>query len=201
MIPLLMLVLAALPPTGRGRQDRVASDGAAALAVFDHGQDWNQFLSAVVAQRERWAANAARASVPPALARRLARTASGLRVLIVAQDWCVDSANTVPYIARLAVSAGVPLRIVDRAAGASMMARYRTRDGRSVTPLVVLLRRDRVAGAWVERPAPLQRFFESMVSDPEARRQFENRQAWYDKDGGRTTMAEIVELAERSPSR
>jgi Thioredoxin len=201
MIPLLVLVLAALAPSGRDQQDRGVADGAAALAVFDKGQEWSSFLAAVTTQRERWTANAARGSVPPDLARRLQRTASGLRLLIVAQDWCIDSANTVPYIARLATSAGVPVRIVDRAAGAPMLERYRTRDGRSVTPLVVLLRQKRVDGVWVERPAPLQRFFASMVSDVDARRQFENRQAWYDKDAGRTTMMEIVELAERRTGR
>jgi Thioredoxin len=173
---------------------------AETLAIFDKAPAWREFLTSVKAQREKWNGNAARATVPPELAARMARAAPGLRLLIVAQDWCLDSVNTVPYVARLASSAQIPVRIVDRAAGQPLMDRYRTRDGRTVTPLVILLRQDRVAGAWVERPAPLQKAFESIATDPEARKRFENRQAWYDADGGRTTMEEIVALAERPAS-
>jgi hypothetical protein len=173
-------------------------DAAAALAIFDKAPTWNEFVARVEAQRDRWNGNAARATVPPELAARMTRAAPGLRLLIVAQDWCLDSVNTVPYIARLASEARVPVRVVDRTAGEPLMNRFRTRDGRTVSPIVVLLRDDRVAGAWVERPAPLQKAFESIATNPEARKQFENRQAWYDADGGRTTMEEIVGLAERS---
>jgi len=168
-----------------------------ALAIFDKAPDWSQFLAGVKTQRDRWTANAARAAVPADIAERMTRAAPGLRFLVVAQDWCVDSANTVPYIARLASSAQIPLRVVDRVAGEPLMKRYRSRDGRMVTPLVIVIRQERVIGTWVERPAPLQKAFESMVTDPEARRQFEQRQAWYDADGGRTTMTEIVALAQR----
>ncbi len=175
--------------------------GEPALALFDKAPAWSAFLAGVTAQRDRWNANAARAAVPPALAERMARAAPGLRLLIVAQDWCLDSVNTVPYIARLAASAQIPVRIIDRTAGEPLLERYRSKDGRTVTPLVVLLRGDRVAGAWVERPAPLQQAFEEMANDPEAHRLFADRQAWYDTDAGRTTMTEIIALAERTASR
>jgi hypothetical protein len=192
MIWMLTLWLFAVPA-----QDRGAADGAA-LAIFDKAAAWSDFLAGVKTQRERWVRNTERATVPSALTERMGRASRGLRLLIVAQDWCVDSANTVPYIARLAASAQIPVRVVDRVAGEPLMKRYRTPDARMVTPLVIVLRQDRVLGTWVERPAPLQQAFESMLSDPEARRRFENRQAWYDTDAGVTTMAEIVALAERS---
>lgn len=192
MIWMLTLWLAGVPAQAPG-----APDGTT-LAIFDKAAAWSDFLAGVKMQRERWVRNTERATVPPALAERMRRASHGLRLLIVAQDWCVDSANTVPYIARLAASAQIPVRVVDRVDGEALMARYRTRDARMVTPLVIVLRQDRVAGTWVERPAPLQQAFESMLKDPEARRRFENRQAWYDTDAGVTTMTEIVTLAERS---
>ncbi len=178
------------PPNG--------DESAAARAVFDKAPAWSQFLAGVVVQRERWTGNAARAAVPPALADRWTRAASNLRLLIVAEDRCLDSANTVPYIARLATTAQVPVHVVDRAAGEAVLNQHRSRDGRTVTPVVVLMRGDRVVGAWVERPAPLQQAFEAMGIDPAARKRFDDRQAWYDEDAGRTTMAEIVALAERT---
>jgi hypothetical protein len=196
MIWVLTLWLAAVAP--QDRSVGTQGEDAVALAVYASAPAWDQFLAGVKAQRERWIGNAARATVPSNLAARIARAAPGLRLLIVAQDWCVDSVNTVPYIARLAASAQIPARIVDRDAGAEIMSRYRTRDARMVTPLVVLIREDRVVGTWVERPAPLQQAFASMATDADARRRFADRQAWYDADGGRTTMAEIVALAERA---
>jgi Thioredoxin len=192
VIWLLTLWLAAAAPQGRA-----AADDAVALAIFDTAPGWSDFLAGVKAQRERWTGNAARATVPADLADRMVRAARGLKLLVVAQDWCVDSANTIPYVARLAVSAQVPVRIVDRAAGEPLMKRFRSRDGRTVTPIVIVIRQDRVIGAWVERPVPLQQAFESMVTDPAARRLFEDRQAWYDADGGRTTMTEVLAVAER----
>ena len=202
MVVLLTLLLAIAAAQGRGAvpEGRGHAEGEA-LAIFDKAPAWSEFLAGVKAQRERWIGNASHATVPANLTERMARVAPGLRLLVVAQDWCVDSVNTVPYIARLAASAGIPVRIVDRTAGEQLMNRYRSRDGRTVTPLVLLIRRDRVVGTWVERPAPLQQSFEAMATDPEARRRFAERQAWYDADGGRTTMTEIVSLAERTGSR
>jgi hypothetical protein len=62
---------------------------------------------------------------------------------------------------------------------------------------VVLLRRGQDVGAWVERPAPLQRLFHSLA-DPASARQFADRERWYVADRGRTTLTEFVQLAERT---
>jgi hypothetical protein len=166
--------------------------------VFDRGVSFDAFLASATSQRELWHDNASRAEVAPELIDRFRRVAAGLRLVIVAEDWCPDSANTVPYIARLAADTSVDARIVDRAAGAALMDRHRTPDGREATPTVVLLRDGRDAGAWVERPAPLQSLFLSIAIDPEAARRFADRQAWYAADRGRTTLEEVVALAERS---
>jgi hypothetical protein len=136
--------------------------------------------------------------MPPDAVNRLKRVREGLRVLIVAEDSCPDSVHTVPYIANVAAAAGVDVRIVDLAAGESLTSAHRTRDGRPVTPIVVLLRNDRDVGAWVERPAALQQLFFAMASTPESAHQFAERATWYDKDRGRTTIAEFVALAVRT---
>jgi hypothetical protein len=90
------------------------------------------------------------------------------------------------------------MRIVDRGSGAGMMKRHPAPDGRGVTPIVVLLRRGIEVGAWVERPSVLQSLFQSIGTNPENARQFAQRQAWYEADGGRTTVAEVVALAEQN---
>jgi hypothetical protein len=182
----------------RPSSSQVASHNVEPARVFDSGITFAQFLDRATAQREVWLKNASTTDVPPDAVNRLKRVREGLRVLIVAEDWCVDSVHTVPYIANVAAGAGVDVRIVDRAAGESVASAHRTRDGRPVTPIVVLLRHDRDVGAWVERPAALQQLFFAMATSPENARQFAERATWYDEDRGRTTIAEFVALAERT---
>jgi hypothetical protein len=166
--------------------------------LFNQGLTFSQFLARMTNQRELWVRNASRSDIAADSVERLTRVRSGLRLLIVAEDWCADSVHTVPYIANLAAAAGVDFRIVDRTAGDALMAQHPARDGRKVTPTVVLLRDGRDVGAWIERPAPLQALFFSMATDPESAREFGARSAWYEKDRGRTTIAEVIALAERT---
>jgi hypothetical protein len=170
-----------------------------AASLFDRGQSFAEFLAHVSAQRDVWLRNASRTDVPRDAVEQLKRSRSGLQFLIVAEDWCPDSVHTVPYIANLASAAGVGVRIVDRSAGDALMALHPARDGRKVTPTVVLLRDHRDVGAWVERPAILQEAFFSMAANSESARRFANRVSWYERDRGRTTIAEIVALVGRKP--
>ncbi|MGH9142679.1 MAG: thioredoxin family protein [Vicinamibacterales bacterium] len=180
---------------------QAASGARAPARVFGTGVTFAQFLEHARAQREVWLANSSRADIPVEIVNRLKRVRDGLRVLIVAEDWCADSVHTVPYIANLASAAGVETRIIDRTEGAPIMLTHRTRDGRPVTPTVVLLRHGRDVGAWIERPAPLQQLFFAMATDKESARRFAERERWYDVDRGRTTLAEFVALAERTAGR
>jgi hypothetical protein len=177
---------------------QAASEPVQPARVFDSGLTFAQFIDRANAQREVWLKNASRTDVPPDAVNRLRRVRDGLRVLIVAEDWCADSVHTVPYIANVAEAAGVDVRIVNRAAGEPIASAHRARDGRPVTPIVVLLRNDRDVGAWVERPAALQRLFFAMAANPDSARRFAERATWYDEDRGRTTIAEFVALAERT---
>jgi hypothetical protein len=177
---------------------QTASEDVQPARLFNSGLTFAQFIDRATAQRETWLKNAARTDLPDDAAYRLKRVRDGLRVLIVAEDWCADSVHTVPYIANLAAAVSLDLRIVNRAVGNPIMSAHRTRDGRPVTPIIVLLRHDRDVGAWVERPAALQQMFFAMAINPDAARQFAERATWYDEDRGRTTIAEFVELAERT---
>jgi hypothetical protein len=174
------------------------SDKVRHAGFFDKGVTFAEFLERTRAQRGVWLQNASRTDISPDAVNRLKRVRDGLRVLIVAEDWCADSVHTVPYIANLAAAAGVDLRIVDRAAGEPIMLTHRARDGRPVTPTIVLLRSNRDVGAWVERPAPLQQLFFAMATDADSALRFSRRETWYDADRGRTAISEFVVLAERT---
>lgn len=167
-------------------------------SLFARGRSWSQFLDGVRAQREPWIKASAAATLSPDDARRFRRASGGLRLLVVAEDWCPDSLNALPHVAQLASAASVPLAIVDRSVGASLMDRHRTTDGRIATPTIVLVRDGREVDAWVERPAIVQRWFLSMATSPESARLFGDRQAWFERDQGRTVVRELIELAEQS---
>jgi hypothetical protein len=166
--------------------------------LFARGLTWEQFLVAATAQRDAWLKTTASAAVPANVAARFKRVSTGLRILVVAEDWCPDSVNAVPYVARLAAAAAVPLRIVDRTVGAGLMKRHPTPDGRPATPTVVLLRAGDDVAAWVERPGVVQQWFLSMAANPESARRFGGRQSWYESDRGHTVLAEVTALAERT---
>jgi hypothetical protein len=166
------------------------------MELWHRGLPWQQFLDGVKTQRDRWLHNWSHAEAPADLVARLRSASPSPSFLIVAEDWCADSVNTVPYIIKLAAAAGIDTRILDRSTGAALMERHTTRDGRRVTPIMVIVRSGQDSGAWIERPVPLQDLFRGMASDPEKARQFADRQAWYDADAGRSTEREIVDLVE-----
>ena len=74
----------------------------AAAIPLQPGGDSEQFVGRATHQRELWQKNTAWTGIPPELVLRLRRVNSGLRFLLVAEDWCPDSVNTVPYSCKLA---------------------------------------------------------------------------------------------------
>ena len=169
-----------------------------AESLFRNGKSWEQFLGGISAQRDLWLKTESGASVPPEFVERVSSAGNGLSIVVVAEDWCPDSAFTVPYVARLASSASVSLRVVDSKAGAALTAAHRTPDGRMATPTIVLLRNGRDVGAWVERPSELQNMFLSMSTNPENAKRFAQRRTWYESDRGLSAMREIVALIEET---
>lgn len=192
MAILLLSLLSFLTPT---QQSTVPLNGA---AMFDQGKTFEDFLATADARPEVWKANAARSKPEAALVERLKKANGGdLRLLVVAVAACSDSVQTVPYVAALAKEAGVPLRIVDSTVGKAIMEAYRTPDGRAATATIAILRGDRVAGAWVERPEGLQSWMVGPAQALPQGERMERKTAWYEWDRGASTTAELVSLVER----
>lgn len=81
--------------------------------------------------------------------------AESLRVVVVTEDWCGDSAVTVPYIARLAEAAGVPLRIFRQSVFTDLKEWY-VADGATHIPTVSVIDTSgdppQERFRWIERP-------------------------------------------------
>jgi hypothetical protein len=203
MIPMLALLLPAAlcaaeeapAPHISIRTSAVASDSL--REVYAAGQRWPEFYASINRRRELWQNNWTNAKVPDSVVAR-ARAAGAWRVLVITEPGCSDSANSLPYIARLVESApGIELRLVNSTVGKPWMERYRTPDGRAATPtLLVLDDQFNVVGCWVEQPKALQDFWLPIVARKETSSRFEEKMAWYVKDEGREILREVVETLE-----
>jgi len=162
------------------------------------GRTWAEFFDAAKARKDMWRENYQNGLPDSAMVARVAAVSGQWRILAVAEDWCGDSANTVPYLARLVEQApNLELRIVDSKKGKWVMERHRTQDGRAATPTIVILdERDAQVGVFIERPAPLRDWVaehKPKLSDEEFQA---GKMKWYREDRGRSTVAEVVEMIE-----
>jgi thioredoxin family protein len=169
-------------------------------AVYARGTTFADFLDKARAHREEWRANYNDATVSPALVTRVRVLPAKRHLLVVAEDWCLDSLNTVPYIARL-VDGGperLDMRVVNREVGTTVMEAHRTPDGRTATPTVAILGEDwRLIAAWTERPSSIQTWFLEQQKTTMQKPLHDELLAWYAKDAGKTTVLEIADLLER----
>lgn len=133
--------------------------------------------------------------IPDWAKEKLCEYGSCLRVLVLAEDWCGDAANTVPVLARLGAEVdNVDVRILKRDADPDVMDRYLTNGARSI-PIAILLDADfNEIGHWGPRPNELQQW----VMDNKDRIPKEERyplvRRWYAKDKGQSMLREMLEL-------
>jgi hypothetical protein len=169
-------------------------------ALFASGVTFADFLEHARARRDEWRQHYNDAVVTPDFITRMRALPERRLILVVAEDWCSDSVNTVPYIARLVDGAPerLSLRLVNATAGRAVMDANPTVDGRPATPTVIVMREDgQVAGAWIERPSTAQAWFLEQQKSVMQRPLHEQLMKWYSDDAGRTTMAEIAAILER----
>lgn len=91
------------------------------------------------------------------------------RILILTEEYCIDSVLNIPLIARLVeVSPDAALRIARRDEHLKLAARFPGRGGTSRLPTVIFLGRSRqVLGYWSERAECAHRWVETFVAqDP-----------------------------------
>lgn len=207
VVPALLAAAACLAPATPAAQPSAAHTAVAPVDVasipdstyrrlFEAGVTMEAFLATAKQRKEQWASNYGRGAVADAVL-TTARTAPGpWKLLVVAVDGCSDSVNTVPYIARLTEQVmGIELRIIDSNVGRVVMDAHRTPDGRGATPTVILLDASYTErGCFIERPAELRDWILGNKGKQGDKDIFDHKMAWYDKDAGQQTIAEIAEM-------
>jgi thioredoxin family protein len=181
-----------------GAQASVTGRSDSLERLYDRGKRFAEFLAAVKSRRETWLDTYALAAPAGELLARARAVHGRWRLLVVAEDWCGDSANTIPYLAGLSDSvSSIELRVVSSQQGRWVMERHRTPDGRAATPTVVLLDSAGAdVGCFVERPAALQEWLTENRPRLSERELQHGREAWRRKDAGQSTLREIIELLE-----
>jgi hypothetical protein len=168
--------------------------------LYAKGVTFAEFLEKARAKRDEWRAHYNDAAVTPDLMTRMHALPERRRLLVVAEDWCSDSVNTVPYIARLVDGAPerIEMRVIDSQLGKAVMEAHQTPDGRAATPTIVVLAEDgRVLGAWTERPSSTQTWFLERQKTTMQKPLHDELMAWYARDAGKTTVAEIAGILSR----
>lgn len=122
------------------------------------------------------------------------------KLLIIAADWCGDSANTVPVLARLAeLVRGMELRVLERDSFPEAMDAYRTDGTRSIPIAIACTESADELGHWGPRPASLQDWIISnkkMIPSPQ---RYAYARKWYAKDKGETTLRELLAAVTPAP--
>lgn len=122
--------------------------------------------------------------------------------VVIAEAWCGDAAQNIPYIAKLAeASANVDLRIVLRDENPEFMDNYLTNGGRSI-PKVVIFKTDGLEEltTWGPRPEIIQQQILAYKKDTSPEQDYqkfvESIHAWYTKDKNQALEAELIFLFE-----
>jgi hypothetical protein len=192
-------VLAAAVATGAALRP-AALQGPDYPGFYAKGTTFATFLEAARARRDDWRRLYNDATVSPAMITRMRALPSRRLILVVADDWCADSVNTIPYIARLIDGAPerLEMRMIDSTTGRPLMEAHRTPDGRTATPTVLILGEDaHFIAAWVERPSTAQAWYLEQQKSLMQKPLHEALMKWYADDAGKTTVEEIAELLSR----
>lgn len=118
--------------------------------------------------------------------------------LVLTESWCGDAAPALPVMNKVAqASPNISLRVALRDEHLGLMGHFLTKGAMSIPKLLQLEPETlRVLNTWGPRPEPATR----MVEDYKAAHGSltasfrEELQAWYNKDKGKSTMKELVQL-------
>lgn len=192
---LVVLPAAALPTCGPG--ERSAYGDASLQEIYEQGVTFQGFLDQATRRKKLWTEHYGQGSVPSDILERADALEGTWRILAIAEAWCSDSVNTIPFLALLAdAMPAIELRIVDSEVGEAIMASHRTPDGRPATPTVLVLDRAyEEVGCWVERPSSLQAW--ALENRERLGDDFmPQKMAWYEEDAGRSTLDEVLAVIE-----
>lgn len=146
-----------------------------------------------------WEALYKRARLSEDSVARVKRLRRHWHLLILNEDWCGDSVNVIPYLARLKeASAAMEMRIISRDANPDIMQSHLTGVSRAIPVVMVLDDTFTERGWWGPRPGPLQTWVIAEGLALEKPERYRQVRTWYARDRGETLVTEIVSIMEEA---
>lgn len=117
--------------------------------------------------------------------------------MVLTEDWCGDSAQNLPYIAKIAgCNDYITLRILPRDTNLDIMDQYLT-DGksRSIPKFVAFDKDGNELFQWGPRPAEAQKLVMDLKAEGFTKNEYnEKLHLWYGRNRGKNLESEFVEL-------
>lgn len=161
-------------------------------SLWPSATPWHEYLRAGMDHYELWRGVYDRVLLPGWALEGFMRSPVR-RLLVIAEDWCGDAANTVPVLARLAdLVSGMELRVLPRDQFPKAMDAYLTNGTRSIPIAVALDSGFLQLGHWGPRPAALQTWVlehKKLMPSPQ---RYAYARKWYAKDKGETMLRELL---------
>jgi hypothetical protein len=140
----------------------------------------------------------------PSKAMKTAMTAvhEPLTWLVITEDWCGDSAQTLPILAAIAaLNPMIHFSIIDRDTNPGVMDRYLTNGSRSVPILVCRDGQGNDRWTWGPRPEAMLALIEEWKAAGRPKEDwYTDLHTWYAADKGLSTEADIIKRISSEPS-
>lgn len=135
-------------------------------------------------------------SISPELQNKINQIKSPQTWLVISEDWCGDSSQSLPIIAKIAeVNPLISLRILTRDDHLDLMDRYLTNGNRSIPKLIAIDENLNELFQWGPRPQTAADIFkkarESGLGKDDA---YKEMHTWYARDKGKSIEAEFVNI-------
>ena len=116
--------------------------------------------------------------------------------MIITEDWCGDSAQTIPYIAKITeCNQLIDLRLILRDNNPDIMDHYLTNGNRSIPKLVAFDLDGNELFQWGPRPKEAQDLVNRAKAEGKPKEQFLNElYLWYSRNKGKNLEEEFIAL-------
>ena len=163
--------------------------------LWDTALTYDEFVKQSTEHCALWTGVYRLARIPPWALERACERGRKFRVLVLAEDWCGDASNTIPYVAKLGAEARcLEMRILRRDEHPAVMDRYLTGSARAIPIVIVLDEEWHEIGHWGSRPTELQAWVMEARKTTPKEQLYPQVRRWYAKDKGETTLREILSL-------
>jgi hypothetical protein len=171
-------------------------------ARYCEGETFAELMARPIMNHELWVALYKRVTIPIEISARVEALGGHWHLLVLSEDWCGDTVNIVPLVAKLTESvSNMDMRILARDENLDIMDSHLTGTSRSIPIVILLNQKFQECGWWGPRPRALQKWvMEKGMMLPVDERYREIR-TFYARDHGLTTLEELVEMLEECCAR